>query len=116
MSEDTKIIGLLNSQPFFEGMPEKYFPMIADCAELQTFSEGDYLIQQSQSAQKFYIILEGHVSLRTNLPPQGVISVETVTATSALGWSWLVAPYKWHYDAVTLSETKKPSLCTRRVY
>lgn len=102
MSKNGNLVKLLGSQPFLNGMPEKYIPMIADCAELKSFAEGDYLLRQNQPAQYFYLLLQGHVSLRTHIPPKGIIPVETLGPSAALGWSWLVAPYKWYFDAIAV--------------
>lgn len=103
MSASTDMIKRLQQQPFLAELPEEYFELIADCAELKDFAEGEYLIQQNQKADVFYLLLEGRVSLQVHLPAQGVLPIETVQAPAALGWSWLVAPYKWHYDVTALS-------------
>ena len=58
----------------------------------------------NQPATCFYLLLEGHVSIRIH-NMQGIFPLETVTAPSAMGWSWMVAPYKWHFDSVAVNET-----------
>ncbi len=35
-------------------------------------------------------------------PSKGSIVVETVNPGAAMGWSWLVFPYRWHFDARAL--------------
>lgn len=105
MSKD-ELIKLLRLQPFVDGMPEKFIPMIADCAELKSFSEDDYLLRQNQPAQCFFLLRKGHVSLRTRVPSKGVLAIETLGPSAILGWSWLVAPYQWHFDAVAMDATE----------
>ena len=46
---------------------------------------------------------------------QGAIPIETVGAPETLGWSWLVPPYKWHYDAVALEKTSTIMVHTPRI-
>lgn len=106
MTADSKIIKLLKEQAFLDGLPAAYFPMIADCAELAEFRKGDYLMRQHHPAQCFYLLLSGYVSLNAHMAAQGVMQIETVMAPSALGWSWLVAPYRWHFDAQAMSDIK----------
>lgn len=98
------MMDLLREQPFLSDIGDDALKLIADCAELRTFKEGDYLTVTNQTADCFYLLLEGHVSIRIH-NPQCVIPLETVTAPAAMGWSWLIAPYKWHFDAVAVDET-----------
>jgi len=100
----TSMVDLLRQQPFLDGIGEDALHLLADCSELKTFKEGEYLTMIKQSAECFYILLEGHVSIRIH-NPQGITPLETVSAPAAMGWSWLIAPYKWHFDSVAVGET-----------
>lgn len=105
MMTESKMIQLLKEQPFLADLGDEYIALIADCAELKDFDLGDPLLQQNQPAQCFYLLLEGHISLRAHMPTQGALPIETIKAPAVLGWSWLVKPYKWHFDARALSNT-----------
>ena len=35
-------------------------------------------------------------------PARGAWSIETVGPGHVVGWSWLVPPYRWHFDARAL--------------
>lgn len=101
----TSMIELLRQQPFVEGLGEEGLHLLADSAELKSFREGEYLTMTKQPAECFYLLLEGHVSIRIQ-NPQGIVPLETVSPPAAMGWSWLVAPYKWHFDAVAVDDTR----------
>lgn len=99
------MIDLLRQQPFLEGMGDSALSVLSDCAEIRTFKEGEFLTMAKQPAECFFLLLEGHVSIRIQ-NPQGIIPMETVSAPAAMGWSWLVAPYQWHFDSVAMDATR----------
>jgi len=33
------------------------------------------------------------------IPQRGYTTVQTINAGEVVGWSWLLPPFKWHYDA-----------------
>jgi hypothetical protein len=37
--------------------------------------------------------------LEISIPGEGPLPLETIVAGEVLGWSWLVPPYRWHFDA-----------------
>jgi CRP/FNR family transcriptional regulator, cyclic AMP receptor protein len=37
------------------------------------------------------------------VPARGPVVIETLEGGEVLGWSWLFAPYRWHFDARTLT-------------
>ena len=50
-------------------------------------------------ADTFYVLRHGSVALETFVPTRGPVVIETIEAGEVLGWSWLFAPYRWHFDA-----------------
>jgi hypothetical protein len=37
---------------------------------------------------------------------KGVVTIQTIVAGEALGWSWLFPPYLWHFDARSHAATE----------
>ena len=95
----------LRNHAFLHGMDDATLQWLADCAELKTFASGAFLMKQNTAAEVFYLLTDGRVSLRMPIA-QAAVPIETVAAPGVLGWSWLVPPYKWHYDAVAVEETQ----------
>jgi hypothetical protein len=56
-------------------------------------------MNNTNSADRFYIIHKGRVALETFVPRSGPTTVQTVNAGAALGWSWLYPPYQWQFSA-----------------
>lgn len=104
MNTNADMIALLKQQKFLDCLPQEYYALIADCSELKGFKEGAVLLKQNHHADVFFLILEGRVGLSAHLPAQGAMPIETLSAPATLGWSWLIAPYKWRFEAKALTD------------
>ena len=46
------------------------------------------------------------MALQVFVPGRGPITLDTLGAGEVLGWSWLFPPYRWHFDAQTVEQTR----------
>jgi len=90
---------ILADHPFFETLGERYLPLLVGCASNVRFQAGDYVFREGGAADQFYLIREGKVALEVCAPSRESISVHTLGQGDVLGWSWLIPPYRWHFDA-----------------
>jgi len=98
---------LIAHQPFWDGLSPEYFPLIADCANMEHFRPGEEIFKRGYDAAYFYLILSGKVALETPyLPGEGVITVQTIGPNEPLGWSWFFPPYQWHFTARATEPTE----------
>ena len=86
---------VLREHPFMKGLPAAYIETVVGCAQNRKFSAGEYLSRADEQADTFYLIRTGTVALEVYTPNKGGLRVDTVEEGEVLGWSWLVAPYKW---------------------
>ncbi|HEY3443090.1 MAG TPA: cyclic nucleotide-binding domain-containing protein [Paludibaculum sp.] len=89
---------VLKTHPFLGGLAEHHLHSLVSCAKNVRFEDGDYLSREGEQADVFYLIREGEVAVEIRLPEKGGIRVDTLGADDILGWSWIIAPYVWHYD------------------
>jgi CRP-like cAMP-binding protein len=82
--------------------PERV-PSTAPAALEAQFDEDDFIFHEHDDANTFYLIVEGSVALKIHVPHTGPIPIQTVSAGQVLGWSWLIPPYKWQFDARTFT-------------
>ena len=102
-------LSLLAAQPFLRGMTDRQLKLLAaDCMPSE-FRAGDRIFNEDGTANRFYLIQEGRVDLETALPDGVSVHIETLGPGDLLGWSWLFAPYCWHFDARAAIPTK--ALC-----
>jgi CRP-like cAMP-binding protein len=90
---------VLKSHPFLSGMADHHLHALVSCAKNVRFADGDFLCREGERADQFYLIREGEVALEIRLPERGGIRADTLGTDDILGWSWIIAPYVWHYDA-----------------
>ncbi len=97
---------ILAEHPFLQGLAPEYMQLLVSCASNVRFNSGEYIFQTGQAADKFYIVRQGKVALETPSPTHGELTILTVGPGDVLGWSWLVSPYRWHFDARVLEVTR----------
>jgi CRP-like cAMP-binding protein len=96
---------LLSAQPFLAGLTRTQVDRLSFWAKKSMFHAGARLFEEGGRADRFWIIREGHVTLDTHLPGRGDVTVETLGPGAVLGWSWLFAPYRWHFGASAVETT-----------
>lgn len=80
--------------------------MLEGLATCKHFEAHQQIFESGATADKFYLIHEGKVALQTPfIAGFGVMTVQTLGAGEALGWSWLFPPHEWRFNAITLEPT-----------
>jgi len=98
--------GIVGQHPFFKGMENRHVQLIAGCAKNVRFDEGEIIFREGDPADQFYFIREGLVAVELMIPQRGFTTLQTVGEGEVLGWSWLLAPYRWRFGARTLQPTR----------
>jgi CRP/FNR family transcriptional regulator, cyclic AMP receptor protein len=97
---------LLAEHPFFRGMAEADLMLIAGCAANARFEAGDYLFREGAAADQFYLLRDGRVAVEVHAPGRNPIAIMSAGAGEVLGFSWLMPPYRWVFDARALQMTR----------
>jgi CRP-like cAMP-binding protein len=108
---------ILVAHPFLKGLDESYLKLIVGCASNVRFEAGEYIFREGEEADNFYIIRHGQVALEISAAERGHIIIESLGEGDVMGWSWLVPPYRWHYDAQATMLTRAIALdgkCLRK--
>jgi CRP-like cAMP-binding protein len=107
---------LLIEHPFFEGLDDATVGMLVGCAQNVHFRPGEYLFREGEAADRFFVVRRGRVALDVHVPGQGAAVIDTVDEGDVVGWSWLVPPYHWFFDARAVQEVSAvavDALCLR---
>jgi CRP/FNR family cyclic AMP-dependent transcriptional regulator len=97
---------ILSEHPFLKGLSSHHIQLLNGCASNVVFKAGEYLFREGGDADHFYFIRSGKVVVETFVPQKGPIAIQSRDAGEVLGWSWLVPPYKWHFDARAFELTR----------
>lgn len=94
---------ILAEHRFFRNLDPHYLATIVGCASNVRFEHGQFLFREGQEANAFYLIRHGELALEIFSPSHGPVTIETLGEGDVVGWSWLIPPYRWHFDARALS-------------
>ena len=97
---------LLAGHPFFKGLDASLLKLIAPLATAERFEDGEYILREGQDADEFYLMQTGQVALEIYTPGRGVLTVETIGMGDTLGWSWMIPPHQWRFDAKAVGLTR----------
>jgi CRP/FNR family transcriptional regulator, cyclic AMP receptor protein len=92
--------------PFARNMRPEHLRILTACAMFTEFEAGQIVFREGEIANRFYLIQRGKISLETGAESGEVVTVQAVGAGDVLGWSWLFAPYYWHFSACALEATQ----------
>jgi CRP-like cAMP-binding protein len=101
---------ILRQHAFVADLSEEHMQVLIGCASNVRFEEGAQLIQEGQTADKFYLIRTGRVALEVNINERGSLRIQSVGPGDMLGWSWLISPYRWHFTAVAVADVRAIAL------
>ena len=108
---------IIEEHPFFQGMRKEHLDLLVGCATNVRYEPGKYILREGEEAHQFFLIRYGRAALELATPNKGPMIIETLSEGDILGWSWLVPPYQWHYDARAVELTRMIALdgrCLRR--
>ena len=107
----------LTESRFFKGLKKEYLELLTGCASNVRFDAGEFILRTGEAANACYLIRQGKVAIEVLAPKRGSIIIQTLGEGEVLGWSWLVRPYQWQFDARAVEMTRAIALdgeCLRR--
>ena len=98
MADGTLMIYLAQHPVFKEFKPE-HIALIASFATTAEYAPQQPVFEQGKRADHFYIVREGRVTVQIPSIDGEPFDIQTLADGSILGWSWLLPPYRWNFDA-----------------
>ena len=95
----------LSTQEFFSGLSPEFIGFLARCASERQIEPGQILFRQGESAHHFYLIRNGSIAIEIPAITGPTLKVQSLGADQILGWSWLIPPYKWNFQARVEAQT-----------
>lgn len=95
----------ISCHPFFQKIAEDHIAEAAKGAVELSFEPGDFIIKEGEPANRFFLIESGGIALEAHEPADGTFPVQTLAHGDVLGWSWLLSPFVWHFQARALEPT-----------
>lgn len=108
--ETRSLESMLGEHPFCRDLEPRYIALVAGCASEVRFDPGTVLFRQGEDAERFYLIRHGRVAVEVPTAASGALTIQTLSGGDVLGWSWLIPPYRWHFDARAVDITRAVAL------
>ena len=89
--------------PFLEGFSPDQAEALSLLATEVRFAPGESILRQRETADGFYLIEKGEISLEYELPNKETVLIQKIGPGELLGLSWLFEPYRWEFNAIALS-------------
>jgi CRP/FNR family cyclic AMP-dependent transcriptional regulator len=94
-----KIKAMLMEHPFTRGLSDEQMQVLASHGRQVSCPANAYLARERHEAHGLYLIQSGRVSIEVHSPRRGSVPIQTLGAGEVFGWSWLIPPHQWHFDA-----------------
>lgn len=91
---------------FLDGLHPDFLAHLAEVARFVEFQSGQFILRQGALASEFYLIRSGKVTVELFSGEGGPVVIQTLSEGDVLGWSWLIPPYHWKFDARAVESTQ----------
>ncbi|MFP4208838.1 MAG: Crp/Fnr family transcriptional regulator [Wenzhouxiangella sp.] len=96
----------ISEQSLFSGLDEAQLDTLAEHARLRELAADEVVASQGSKAETFYQILEGALVVEVPALMGPKLEIARLKAGEVFGWSWLIAPYEWHFHARASGPTR----------
>ncbi|NOY55354.1 MAG: cyclic nucleotide-binding domain-containing protein [Actinobacteria bacterium] len=101
--------------PLFAEMDDQSFAFLESIAQETAVRENEIIFRVNTPADRFYLVIEGKISLRIAGPSRPPITIQTLGEGCLLGLSWRLPPYRWQWTAQALTDSKLAAFDARTV-
>jgi CRP-like cAMP-binding protein len=99
---DLPLHDVLSKHSFFSGLAPAYLDLLARAASSRRLARDEVLFAYGKKASSFYLIRSGRVSVEVAAIEGPALELQVLGPDAVLGWSWLIAPYRWSFQARAL--------------
>jgi CRP/FNR family cyclic AMP-dependent transcriptional regulator len=102
-THETSVLAAL---PFLRGMPPAQLRELAGLCDHVMIPVGRRLFDEGSTADQFWIIDAGQVTLDASIPGRGRVIIERLGRGDVVGLSWMLPPYQWRFGAIATQPTQ----------
>jgi CRP-like cAMP-binding protein len=96
----------LAAHKFFSGLSDDVLKFLCEHSSACEIKKGQILFRQGENADKFYVVRNGRISIQMPAIMGPNLEIQTLGEDQVLGWSWLISPYKWSFQAIAEEDSE----------
>ncbi|NDJ86372.1 MAG: cyclic nucleotide-binding domain-containing protein [Chloroflexi bacterium] len=96
--ETTTLEPILAEHPFFQGLAPEYLKLLVSCAANVRYKANEMIIRAGQEAVHFFLLRHGEAYVEIHDPRHRHVVIHKLHEGDVFGWSWMLPPYKAHFD------------------
>ena len=104
------LIYFLKKVDIFRGLDDDQLKQIAEGCDEKEYQSGNRLFAEGENADRVWIVIEGQVDIRFDLPGRATTEENTIfsiTTGNTLGWSSFVPPFQYRLSAYCATRSCK---------
>jgi CRP/FNR family cyclic AMP-dependent transcriptional regulator len=109
------VFDLIAVHPLVADLPAGRLHRLAAHARPVYRSTGHRLFREDGPADRFWLVHSGTVAIDLHVPGRGDVVIEKVGPGTVVGWSWLIAPYRWRFGGVVADDIRALEFDAARV-
>jgi len=105
-----ELIHALGKHAFLRGLSEPHLEALAQCTQEITLTADQFLGREREAASTWYLVQSGKVSIEARKSGHAAVRVLVLGPGDIVGWSWIVPPHRWQFDARVLDSVQALAL------
>lgn len=97
---------MLSGSAFFAGLEPEFMEFLAGHACSRRLAADEVLFQHGERAGHFYLVRSGHLSVEIPAIEGPALELQDLNPGDVVGWSWLIAPHRWSFQARATTPTE----------
>jgi len=97
---------VLSDAPVFSGLSDDFIERLAGHGSERSVENGEVLFRSGEPARNFFLLIEGEISIEIPAVTGPTLQVQRLRPIRVLGWSWLLPPFKWSFNARAETNSK----------
>lgn len=93
-------------QELFRGLDPEFVEALSAHAVEREFADNELVFRQGAPAETFYLVGDGLIVIEIPAIEGPPLELQRLGRGELLGWSWLIPPYRWNFQARAEGSTR----------
>jgi CRP/FNR family cyclic AMP-dependent transcriptional regulator len=90
----------------FRGLAPGFVDFLNAKAQMRRLGKNELLFRFGDKATHFYLILSGRITVEVAAIEGPTLELQELGSGATVGWSWLIPPHRWTFQARALEPTE----------